>query len=77
MLLAIAINNTPERWVRFDPRLDIDARWALADGTPVATAGSKYQLYRQDGDADLLRAWIPRVGYAQTRIDPASLAPAD
>jgi hypothetical protein len=77
LLVAIAVYNTPEQWVRFDPKLNIEAHWALGDGTPVAVAGSEYQLYRPDGDGVLLRAWIPRVGYAQTRIAAASLVQAD
>ncbi len=71
VLITLARQRTPERWVEVASRQDAPARWRQPGGTQVdgrIVAGRKYALTRRIGAEGVLRDWVPGQGYAETQV---------
>lgn len=67
----LAWHRTPEQWVSIAGDKVLSTRWQLPSGqTAEGTLrpGERYALVRRDGEAGLLRLWLPGQGYAETQV---------
>lgn len=72
----LAWHRTPERWLTFTGAAFI-GHWRLPDGSILDRAlvpNERYALVREEGEAGLLRLWVPGRGYAELWL---SLGPQD
>lgn len=72
----LAWHRTPERWLTFTGAAFI-GHWRLPDGSILdrtLVPGERYALVREEGEAGLLRLWVPGRGYGELWL---SLSPRD
>jgi hypothetical protein len=73
---VLAWYRTPERWVSITGDKVLNTSWQQPGGRiteGILRPGERYVLVRRDGEAGLLRLWLPEYGYAETRVPPAYL----